>query len=164
MLADWWRALARRRMTIRIAAVALVCAGLSTGLMIGASGSTGAPIPKAAIPQLEAYASSLANRSGDAHPMWAKAVMTTHASALLAATPHEKVTNRLNQPVYLVLMRGKFVLNYVSVPLHAHAPTGSYLAVVLSVNGLHLMDLGLRNRTPPVALSSFGPVSTLRTR
>lgn len=162
MFVNLWLASAARRRAVRVAAAAvIVCAVLSTGLMLRASAATGSAIPRSAIPRLRAYASWLASQSGDAHPVWVRAVTTTHASALQAATPGDRVTDRLHEAVYLVLMHGKFTLNDVPTPAGGHAPTGTYLAVVLSVNGMQLMDLGLHNHAPPMHLIKFGPVSVL---
>jgi hypothetical protein len=164
MIANWRRISARRRIVTRVAAGSLACAGLSTGLILSASATSRSPIPQSAIPKLQTFASRVAKAVGDPHPIWVKAVMTTHAKALRVATPGDKVYNRLTQPVYLIVMRGKFTAYAASVPAGGRVPTGTYFAVVITTRGFQVMDDGLSNRAPSMPLSELGPVSILSSR
>jgi hypothetical protein len=64
--------------------------------------------------------------------------------------------------VYLVTMKGHFVAEDVPTPSGAHAPTGTYLSIVINARSLESLDFGLSPKPPPVAPSSFGPVTYLR--
>ena len=43
----------------------------------------------------------------------------------------------------------------------ARPPTGRYLAVTVNPSTFQVMDLGISNQAPPVALKSYGPVLNL---
>ena len=92
------------------------------------------------------------------------AVATTRARALRTVAPGDTVAGDAGQRAYLVVMKGKFKLTYASVPPGAALPTGRYLAVTINPSTFQVMDLGLRNEPPPVALRNYGPVSNLTGR
>ena len=110
-----------------------------------------------------AQAARLAQRiwSGDPAPRSIKAVATTHARALLAATPGDRISRGTHQQVYLVIMRGTFIYGGPAPP-GARPVRGTCLAVVFNAKTLAIEDLGLSKRKPPVALRTYGPVVTLR--
>jgi len=64
--------------------------------------------------------------------------------------------------VYLVTMKGHFVAEDASVPAGAHAPTGTYLSIVINAKTFESLDFGLSSQPPSVAPSSFGPVTYLK--
>jgi hypothetical protein len=118
-------------------------------------------IRAAAIPTLRAAAIKAARHNGEPAPRSIKAVATTHARALLAATPGDRITQGRYQQVYLVIMRGIFRYEGPAPP-GARPVRGTYLAVVFNVRTLAVEDVGLSKRKPPLALSTYGPVVTLR--
>ena len=59
---------------------------------------------------------------------------------------------------YLIAVRGKFVLNNVSRPLGAKAPTGTVMTLVVNARTGATMDFGVSDRYPD--LSKLGPVTT----
>lgn len=98
------------------------------------------------------------------HPVvWATAVVTTHRKALTSATPGDYVSGP-DYTVYLVTIKGYFVCNQCSVPPGAHAPTGSYLSLVVNARTFEGTDFGLSDKAPPVAPASLGPVTHLKLR
>jgi hypothetical protein len=155
----------RRRVLIGIAA-----AGVAAGLVsipLAASSSAAprtarpAAISAAADRQLGLMAERWAAVSGDARPLWVKAVTTTRDKALRMATPGDTVPGSNRQTVYLVVMRGNFTLTDVPMPPHARPLTGHYLAFTYAPGTYQLMDLGISQTAPPGSLASLGTVSTL---
>jgi hypothetical protein len=103
-------------------------------------------------------------RADGDHPVqWATAVLTTRAKALTSATPGDTEPNGGATLVYLVTIKGNFVCNVCSVPSGAHAPTGTYLSLVITAgNSREESDFGLSHHPPPVSPASLGPVTYLR--
>jgi hypothetical protein len=128
---------------------------------VGDPHPAGLPIRAAAATRLRASMLRMARLSGDAHPAWIMAVDTTRAWGLQDATPGDYVPGSASEPAYLVVLKGKFKLTLASVPPGAPLPTGDYLAVTVNPSTLQILDLGLSNQAPPVALRRYGPVSNL---
>ena len=126
----------------------------------------GLPVPAAATHRLTAMADRAAKANGGAAPAWASAVVTTHEKALTSATPGDIVYVGEKTIVYLVTMKGHFIAGAVSVPLGVplggHAPTGSYMSIVVDARTFKTLDVGLSSKSPPVAPASFGPVTYLK--
>lgn len=102
-------------------------------------------------------------RVNDGHGVtWASAVVTTRAKALTSATPGDLVPNDEKTIVYLVTVKGHFVARAASVPPGAHAPTGSYMSMVINAKTFAGLDFGLSPKPPPVAPARFGPVTYLK--
>jgi hypothetical protein len=102
-------------------------------------------------------------RVNDGHGVrWASAVVTTRAKALTSATPGDLVPNDEKTIVYLVTVKGHFVARAASVPPGAHAPTGTYMSMVINAKTFTGLDFGLGPKPPPVAPASFGPVTYLK--
>jgi hypothetical protein len=122
----------------------------------------GQPVPASAVQRLTAMVDR-AVKLNDGHGVaWASAVVTTRAKALTSATPGDFVPNDEKTVVYLVTVKGHFVARAVSVPLGAHAPTGTYMSMVIDAKTFAGLDFGLRPKPPPVAPASFGPVTYLK--
>jgi hypothetical protein len=158
-----WR---RRRAVVCASGAGIATAALSvtlTAVPSTAGVTAGSPIPASALPQLSVAAARLARFGGDARPASIMAVITTRAIGLQEATPGDTVPGSANQLVYLVVMVGRFTLDG-SVPRGAHLPTGRYLAVTVDPTTFQIMDLGLCEHAPPVALGRYGPVSNLTNR
>lgn len=155
----------QRRGKAPIAFACLLATGAAVSAFLAASpiSATAAtrPIPTTANAALTKAALGAAQNNGDPAPTSIKAVATTHARALLAATPGDTITYGTRQAVYLVIMTGEFTY-HGPIPAGAHVPRGSYLALVFNAASLALEDLGLSFRPPPVALRGFGPVTNLR--
>jgi hypothetical protein len=121
----------------------------------------GRPVPASAVHRLTAIASRAVNANGG-HPVaWATAVVTTHAKALTSATPGD-TTPGAKTIVYLVTIKGHFFCNLCSVPPGGHAPTGSYLSIVINAKTFEGTDSGIGPKPPPVSPARFGPVTLLR--
>jgi hypothetical protein len=89
-------------------------------------------------------------------------VVTTRAKALTSATPGDLVPSDEKTIVYLVTVKGHFVARAASVPPGAHAPTGSYMSMVINAKTFAGLDFGLSPKPPPVAPARFGPVTYLK--
>jgi len=123
----------------------------------------GQPVPASAIHRLTAIADRAVTVNGG-HPVaWATAVVTTHAKALTSATPGD-TTPGGKAIVYLVTIKGHFVCGLCSVPPGAHAPTGTYLSLVIKAKTFVGTDSGLSPKPPPVPAAHFGPVTDLKVR
>ena len=92
---------------------------------------------------------------------WATAIVTTHAKALTSATPGD-TTGRATITVYLVTIKGQFVCNLCTGPPGSHAPTGTYLSLVIDARTFEGTDTGLSHKPPPVSPASLGPVTYLK--
>ena len=141
----------------------LMLAGCASAQPVGKpSGPVpGLPVPAPATHRLTAMADRAARAHGGAAPAWASAVVTTHEKALTSATPGDIVYVGEKAIVYLVTMKGHFIAGAVSVPLGGHAPTGSYMSIVVDARTFKTLDVGLSSKSPPVAPASFGPVTYL---
>ena|SRR5215475_2382462 len=144
-----------RRSAVLLAAV-LTVAGCGA-----ATAAAGRPVPKSAVSRLTEIAKRAARLNGDRHPVWATAVLTTHAEALRSATPGDTVSNRRHVPVFLVTIRGRFVCDLCSRPSGAKSPRGRYIALVLDAKTFNEMDFGISPKMSPVAPASLGPVTDL---
>lgn len=122
----------------------------------------GRPVPTSALRTLTEIAGRVARVNGDRAPAWVSVVVTTHEKALTSATPGDTEPFGQKTIVYLVTMKGHFVANDVSTPLGAHAPTGTYLSIVINAKTFESLDFGLSAKPPPVAPGSFGPVTYLK--
>jgi hypothetical protein len=154
--------------------VSLACAAAAAaGLMLaGCAGAQqaydpsrptpGLPVPASAIPRLTVIAEGVVRANGGVAPAWVSVVVTTHAKALTSATPGDTVPGDENTVVYLMTMKGHFADRLASTPSGAKAPAGRYLSSVLDARTFQGMDLGLSPGPPPVAPSSFGPVTYLK--
>jgi hypothetical protein len=122
----------------------------------------GQPVPASAVHRLTAIADRAVRVNDGYGVAWASAVVTTRAKALTSATPGDFVPNDEKTVVYLVTVKGHFVARAVSVPLGAHAPTGTYMSMVIDAKTYAALDFGLGPKPPPVAPASFGPVTYLK--
>jgi hypothetical protein len=153
-------ALRPRRMVVYVAAAGIAVA-VSALITLPSANAASPGIPASVTPALRTAMLQLARHSGDANPASIRAVATTRAKALRAATPGDMVPGSARQPAYLVVITGKFKLDDAPVPPGARIPTGRYLAVTINPSTFRVMDLGLSNRNLPVPLRSYGPVSNL---
>jgi hypothetical protein len=158
--------LTRRVALLRAATVlaGLALAGCATDPPAGRPSTPvpGQPVPTSALHRLTALADR-AVRVNDGHGVrWASAVVTTRVKALTSATPGDLVPNDEKTIVYLVTVKGHFVAGGASVPPGAHAPTGTYMSIVINAKTFTGLDFGLGPKPPPVAPASFGPVTYLK--
>jgi hypothetical protein len=158
----------RRRVLIGIAAVGMAAALVSVPLAASSSaaGRTTRPtaISAAAARQLGVVTEHWAAISGDARPLWVKAVATTRDKALRVATPGDTLPGSNHQTVYLVVMKGNFALTDVPLPPHARPLTGHYLSFTFDPTTFQVMDIGISKQAPSGSLVSLGVVSTLAQR
>lgn len=141
-----------------LAAAVLAAAGVAVAM---AATTEGRSVPASAVSRLTMIAERAARLNGDPHPVWATAVLTTHAQALTSATPGDYIPGADGVPVYLVTIRGHFVCGLCSHPSGAKTPTGSYMSLVLDAKTLTGLDFGLSSKPPPVVPASLGPVTYL---
>ncbi|HKA42990.1 MAG TPA: hypothetical protein VKF40_13465 [Burkholderiales bacterium] len=121
----------------------------------------GQPVPASAVHRLTAIADRAVTLNGG-HPVaWATAVVTTHAKALTSATPGD-TTPGAKAIVYLVTIKGRFVCRLCSGPPGSHAPTGTYLSLVIDARTFKGTDAGIGPKPPPVPPARFGPVTYLK--
>jgi len=121
----------------------------------------GQPVPALAVHRLTAIADRAVTLNGG-HPVaWATAVVTTHAKALTSATPGD-TTPGAKAIVYLVTIKGHFVCHLCSGPPGGHAPTGTYLSLVINAKTFEGTDSGIGPKPPPVPPARFGPVTYLK--
>jgi hypothetical protein len=122
----------------------------------------GQPVPASAIHRLTAIADRAVAVNGGHHVAWATAVVTTHAKALTSGTPGDLIPNDQKTVVYLVTIKGRFVCDTCSYPSRGHAPTGTYMSLVIIAKTFAGTDFGLSPKPPPVAPASLGPVTYLK--
>jgi hypothetical protein len=120
----------------------------------------GRPVPPSAAARLAALAQHFARRSGGRPLTEATAVFTTHRKALTSATPGDVVPGSGAVPVYLVTMRGHFIVAAPGPP-GAAAPAGRYASLVVDARTFSVLDLGIGDDPPPVSPASLGPVTDL---
>jgi len=149
-----------------IPALAVAACGSASGTAVTAShraaiAEHGQPVPVSAVHRLTAIAERAVTLNGG-HPVaWATAVVTTHARALTSATPGD-TTPGGKAIVYLVTIKGHFVCGPCSVPPGGHAPTGTYLSLVIDARSFEGTDSGIGPKPPPVSADHFGPVTDLK--
>src|SRR5213078_584717 len=122
----------------------------------------GLPVPASAIPRLTAIAAAAVKVNGGKAPASVTAVVTTHEKALTSASPGDTVPGSEQTVVYLLTMKGHFTAESASGPAGSHAPTGTYLSIVINAKTFQSMDFGLSPKSPPVAPASFGPPISLK--
>ena len=122
----------------------------------------GQPVPAWALQRLAALADQAVKENGGRPPAWATAVVTTHEKALTSATPGDTVPIGQNVIVYLVTIKGHFVLGAASIPSGGHAPTGTYMSLVIEAKTFQGLDFGLSPELSPVAPASLGPLTYLK--
>jgi hypothetical protein len=159
-----------RRVPLRlfglVPVVAVVACG-SAGAITAATGhrpavaTPGQLVPASAVHRLTALADRAVKANGDHRVEWATAVVTTHAKALTAATPGD-TTPGGKLIVYLVTIKGHFVCGLCSVPPGAHAPTGTYIEMVINAKNFEGTDFGVGPKPPRVPPAQFGPVTHLK--
>jgi hypothetical protein len=121
----------------------------------------GQPVPSSAVHRLTVMADQVVAMDGGHSVAWATAVVTTRAKALTSATPGDFIPNDAKTVVYLVTIKGQFVDYGYSGPPGSHAPTGTYLSLVVNAKTFEGTDGGLGSKPPPVAPASLGPVTYL---
>lgn len=108
-------------------------------------------VPSSAVHRLTAMADQIVTMDGG-HPVaWATAVVTTRAKALTSATPGDFIPDDAKTVVYLVTVKGHFVDYGYPGPPGSHAPTGTYLSLVVNAKTFEGTDGGLVSEPPPVA-------------
>ena len=156
-----------RRVAMRRAAAVLAGLGLAGCASDPPAGGPsipvpGQPVPASAVHRLTAMADRAVTVNDGRGVRWASAVVTTRAKALTSATPGDLVPNEEKTVVYLVTVKGRFVARAASGPPGAHAPTGTYMSMVINAKTFAGLDFGLGPKPPPVAPASFGPVTYLK--
>jgi hypothetical protein len=121
----------------------------------------GQPVPASAVHRLTAIADRAVILNGGRAVAWATAVVTTHAKALTSATPGD-TTPGGKRIVYLLTIKGHFVCGLCSGPSGSHAPTGTYLSLVLDARTFAGTDSGISPKPPPAPPARFGPVTYLK--
>jgi hypothetical protein len=155
-----------RWLTGLVPVFAAVACGSASGMAVTAShhpavAEPGQPVPASAVHRLTAIADRAVTLNGGRPVAWATAVVTTHAKALTSATPGD-TTPGAKAIVYLVTIKGHFVCGLCSVPPGSHAPTGTYLSLVIDARTFAGTDSGIGPKPPPVPPTRFGPVTYLK--
>lgn len=131
-----------------------VAAGATTARstpLSGASVSSGSALPPSVAKRLEALARGFVDSLGDARVHTADVILTTREHAAGG-----DIVNS-NQPVYELVMRGKFVCESCSRPSGAHAPRGTVAVLTVDRKTFHVTDFGIGDRAPrrPVGAQQF---------
>lgn len=108
------------------------------------------PYSAQAVVRLTRLANRFAAESGDTNPLSIGVVVTTHASALAAASTGEQISFGRAEPVYLIAMEGHFTAHWASPPHGGQVPTGHFLFLVIDRRTFRILDNGLIRR--PVRL------------
>jgi hypothetical protein len=99
---------------------------------------------------------------GGGGPAWIRAVRTTFGQATAMVGGGAEIADNAIAPVYLVLMKGDFVLaNGGPVPSCAQAPTGHYFSAIVDAATFTTLEAVLGNRPPSAPLQTLGPVLDL---
>jgi hypothetical protein len=99
---------------------------------------------------------------GGGRPAWIRAVRTTFSQATAVAGGGGGIADNATAAVYLVLMKGDFVLaNGGPVPSCGQAPTGHYFSAIVDAATFTTLQAGLGNRPPSAPLQTLGPVLNL---
>ncbi len=117
----------------------------------GASVSSGSALPPSVARRLEALARGLVDSLGDARVHTADVILTTREHAAGGDIVDS------NQPVYELVMRGKFVCVSCSRPSGAHAPRGTVAVLTVDRRTFHVTDFGISDRAPrrPVGAQQY---------
>jgi hypothetical protein len=120
----------------------------------------GRPVPAAAVHRFTVLANKLAKDNGGNPVAWATVVITTRRN------PLEMRPGGPRQPAryvaYSLVMKGHFVCGACSHPPGARTPTGTYLTLVMNVNGKGPDDFGLGPYRPAADPHALGPVTHLK--
>ena len=125
------------------------------------AGVTEVPLGQESIPRwgkrnLLDIALQVAKESDEALPDSIKYIETTRQK--LDRLP-SKLNNPSNKKVYLVMMKGKFTLNRVPLPVRAKAPSGNNLNLTIDGNTGRVISLGINYL--PADLKQLGEVKDL---
>lgn len=153
-----------RALAVLAAAAVLAPASAVTGCGRSPAAARAAPALASAVPRLTAIAHRVAAASGDRHPAWITAVLTTRAKALTSATPGDQVPGSAHTSVFLITMREHFTASSAPGPPGAQAPAGQYLSLVIDARTFRDLDLGISSKPPPVPPAALGPVRHLSGR
>ena len=116
-------------------------------------------MPAAAVHRLTVLAGKLAMENGG-HPVaWATAVVTSRANPLLTRPGGPEQPARY--VAYLLTIKGHFVCACGGPP-GAHDATGTYITLVMNVNGKGPDDFGLSRYAPAPDPHALGPVTHLK--
>lgn len=114
----------------------------------------GQPVPASAVRRLTVIADRTVKVNGDGPVEWATAVVTTQVKAAPGTTLGREAT------VYLVTIKGHFICELCSVPSGAHAPTGTYISLVIIAKTFRGTAFGIARRVL-VSPDRLGPVTYL---
>jgi hypothetical protein len=100
---------------------------------------------------------------GGGGPAWIRAVRTTFSQATAMVGGGDDVTENASAAVYLVLMKGYFILANAAgpVPSCGQAPTGHYFTAIVDAVTFTTLEAGLGNRPPSAPLQTLAPVLNL---
>jgi len=118
--------------------------------------------PAAVAGRLLATARQAVASCGGGRPAWIRAVRTTFSQATAAVGGGGEIADNATAAVYLVLMKGDFILaNGSPAPSCAQAPNGHYFSAIVDAATFTTLEAGLSNRPPSAALQTLGPVQNL---
>jgi hypothetical protein len=141
-----------RRYITAAVALTLVAAAAVAGASVDASPSTAdgapgtlaarVPAPAIDVSQARQIALTRAAGAGDTHPSVSIADQTLGAAEASMHAPAQAALAEPETPVYLVTLRGHFVLNLAHVPRGLPAPAGNAMQLTIDhsgrVLGLHV--------------------------
>lgn len=138
---------------VLLPAAALVGATLFAGGCAGSRHATALPgLTAKRLARLEAMVRTTAKADGDAHPSSATVFASRRHEANIAAGAGTGVFG--SQPVYLVVVRGRFVCTGCSGPAGHTPPRGDVITMVLARRTLQSLDFGIGGH---VNTSKVGP-------
>jgi hypothetical protein len=122
----------------------------------------GRPVPPAAVHRLTVLAKKLAKDNGGYPVEWARVVVTTRHNPLETRPGGPKQPARY--VAYSLTMKGHFICGACSHPEGARVATGTYLTLVMNVDGKGPDDFGLGPYRPAPDPHALGPVTYLKVR
>jgi len=117
-------------------------------------------VPASAVHRLTAIADRAVKVNGGRPVAWATAVVTTQTKAQTLAFHSTPGDLGAKATVYLVSIKGDFVCGACSGPPGSHAPTGTYMLLIIDAKTFEGNAFGISPRPPP-SPALFGPVTYL---
>ena len=145
---------------LMLAVITAACSSGNASTALSNRPEPGRPVPAAAVHRLTVLAGKLAKENGGYPVEWATVVVTTRRNPLETRPGGPKQPARY--VAYSLIMKGHFVCGGCTGPPGAPTPTGTYLTVVMNVNGKGPGDFGISRYRPAADPHALGPITHLK--